>query len=129
MKPIRIVSICTGAHETNPRAFGLALREAERLVREAGRGQPDLIVLPELFAHAVFPVKQWAQAAEDLRGETCARFGRLARQLGAVIVCPLLERVGDRVYSRLNEMCTFVRVDPGMDARKDRQGSGSFWNG
>ncbi|HVO19799.1 MAG TPA: ATP-binding protein [Anaeromyxobacter sp.] len=41
----------------------------------------------------------------------------------------LAQRVGDRVYSRLNEMCTFVRVDPGMDARKDRQGSGTFWNG
>ncbi|HET6440667.1 MAG TPA: ATP-binding protein [Anaeromyxobacter sp.] len=41
----------------------------------------------------------------------------------------LAQRVGDRVYSRLNEMCTFVRVDPGIDARKDRQGSGSFWNG
>jgi DNA replication protein DnaC len=39
----------------------------------------------------------------------------------------LAQRVGDRVYSRLNEMCTFVRLDPGMDARKDRQGSGSFW--
>jgi DNA replication protein DnaC len=39
----------------------------------------------------------------------------------------LAQRVGDRIYSRLNEMCSFVRLDPGMDARKDRQSSGSFW--
>ncbi|HYG67809.1 MAG TPA: ATP-binding protein [Anaeromyxobacteraceae bacterium] len=39
----------------------------------------------------------------------------------------LSQRVGDRIYSRLNEMCTFVKLDPGMDLRKDTQGSGSFW--
>jgi len=43
----------------------------------------------------------------------------------------LAERVGDRIYSRLNEMCTFVKLDPGTDFRKDRFGSGSgdkkFW--
>ncbi|MBK9519079.1 MAG: ATP-binding protein [Anaeromyxobacter sp.] len=37
----------------------------------------------------------------------------------------LAQRVGDRIYSRLNEMCTFVRLDPGMDKRKD--GAGGFW--
>jgi DNA replication protein DnaC len=37
------------------------------------------------------------------------------------------QRVGDRVYSRLNEMCSFVRLDPGVDLRKDTHGSGSFW--
>jgi DNA replication protein DnaC len=40
----------------------------------------------------------------------------------------LAQRVGDRIYSRLNEMCSFVKLDPGMDLRKDTQGSGSFWN-
>jgi DNA replication protein DnaC len=40
----------------------------------------------------------------------------------------LAQRVGDRIFSRLNEMCSFVKLDPGMDLRKDTQGSGSFWN-
>ncbi len=39
----------------------------------------------------------------------------------------LAQRVGDRIYSRLNEMCTFVKLDPGMDLRKDTHGAGSFW--
>ncbi len=39
------------------------------------------------------------------------------------------QRVGDRIYSRLNEMCSFVKLDPGHDLRKDRHGAGSggFW--
>jgi DNA replication protein DnaC len=39
----------------------------------------------------------------------------------------LPRRVGDRIYSRLNEMCTFVKLDPGHDQRKDGAGSGTFW--
>jgi len=39
----------------------------------------------------------------------------------------LARRVGDRIYSRLNEMCTFVRVAPGVDLRKERAGAGDFW--
>ena len=43
----------------------------------------------------------------------------------------LAQRVGDRIYSRLNEMCAFVKLDPGHDLRKDRAGSGSsgLWRG
>jgi DNA replication protein DnaC len=41
----------------------------------------------------------------------------------------LAQRVGDRIFSRLNEMCEFVKLDPKMDLRKDRAGSGSFWSG
>ena len=39
----------------------------------------------------------------------------------------LAQRVGDRIYSRLNEMCTFVKLDPGLDLRKDTHGAGGFW--
>ncbi len=39
----------------------------------------------------------------------------------------LPRRVGDRIYSRLNEMCTFVKLDPGHDQRKDGTGAGGFW--
>jgi len=39
----------------------------------------------------------------------------------------LAQRVGDRIYSRLNEMCSFVRVDPKHDHRKDTRDAGSLW--
>jgi DNA replication protein DnaC len=41
----------------------------------------------------------------------------------------LSKRVGDRIFSRLNEMCTFVKLDPGHDLRKDGAGAGGFWKG
>ena len=41
----------------------------------------------------------------------------------------LAQRVGDRIYSRLNEMCLFVKLDPGVDLRKERAGAGGFWKG
>jgi len=42
-------------------------------------------------------------------------------------VMSLEERVGQRIYSRLNEMCDFVAVE-GPDYRKDAEpGRGSFW--
>ena len=50
-----------------------------------------------------------------------AEFAREAEQM------TLPKRVGDRIYSRLNEMCTFVKLDPGHDLRKDRAGAGDFW--
>jgi DNA replication protein DnaC len=40
----------------------------------------------------------------------------------------LAQRVGDRIYSRLNEMCTFVKLDPGHDQRKSGPASGGFWS-
>jgi DNA replication protein DnaC len=38
----------------------------------------------------------------------------------------LAQRVGDRIYSRLHEMCTFQRLDPGMDVRKEGRGGNLF---
>ena len=54
---------------------------------------------------------------------------RFAREAEAMT---LERRVGDRIFSRLNEMCTFVKLDPGYDSRKDLRTSGSatgLWKG
>lgn len=37
------------------------------------------------------------------------------------------QRVGDRIYSRLHEMCDFQVLDPGMDLRKDRRSGNPFY--
>jgi DNA replication protein DnaC len=39
----------------------------------------------------------------------------------------LSQRVGDRIYSRLCEMCSFQQLDPGMDLRKDRRSGNPFY--
>jgi DNA replication protein DnaC len=38
----------------------------------------------------------------------------------------LARRIGDRIYSRLNEMCTFVKLDPKSDMRLSRSGGGMY---
>jgi DNA replication protein DnaC len=80
--------------------------------------------LATLFATNYFlderesPVKEQPGTRYNTRS---AEFAREAEQM------TLSRRVGDRIYSRLNEMCTFVKLDPGHDLRKDRAGAGDFW--
>ena len=57
-----------------------------------------------------------ARAASS--GPATAEFQRDAEAM------TLPQRVGDRIYSRLNEMCAFVKLDPGHDLRKDRRAPG-----
>src|SRR5512138_335940 len=80
--------------------------------------------LATLFATNYFleerenPVKEQPGARVNTRSPD---FGRDAEAM------TLEKRVGSRIYSRLNEMCTFVKLDPGRDLRKDRAGAGDFW--
>jgi DNA replication protein DnaC len=80
--------------------------------------------LATLFATNYFleerenPVREQPGTRYDTRSRD---FGRDAEAM------TLPKRVGDRIYSRLNEMCTFVKLDPGHDLRKDRAGAGDFW--
>src|SRR5882724_10996626 len=83
---MRIASLSVFSGHGNKNGFSVALRQASKLILEAGRGSPDVIVLPELFAHAA------GAPAEELRGLTVGRLGTLARKLGCMIVCPVLER-------------------------------------
>jgi DNA replication protein DnaC len=79
--------------------------------------------LSTLFATNYFP-EEHASARAEHPGRSVntrsAEFGRDAEAMS------LQQRVGDRIYSRLVEMCSFVKLDPGHDHRKDAQGSG-YW--
>jgi DNA replication protein DnaC len=79
--------------------------------------------LSTLFATNYFPEEQ-APRPREAPGRV-VRTGSAEFQRDAEAMS-LQQRVGDRIYSRLVEMCTFVRLDPGHDHRKDAQGSG-YW--
>ncbi len=72
--------------------------------------------LATLFATNYFleeresPVKE----APGMRNTKAPDFAREAESM------TLSRRVGDRVFSRLNEMCAFVKLDPNQDQRKVR---------
>ncbi len=80
--------------------------------------------LATLFATNYFLEERERPAAETPGRVVRTRTPEFARDAEAMT---LPRRVGDRVYSRLNEMCTFVKLDPGHDQRKHRADAGDFW--
>ncbi len=83
--------------------------------------------LATLFATNYFPEDE-AQPRREQPGGPAGRYANtrspdFQRDAEAMT---LQQRVGDRVYSRLVEMCVFERLDPGHDHRKDAAGSG-YW--
>jgi DNA replication protein DnaC len=82
--------------------------------------------LATLFATNYFLEERDAPARDGPGGAVRTRTPEYAREAESMT---LPRRVGDRIYSRLNEMCTFVKLDPGHDLRKDGAGAGGFWKG
>ena len=90
----------------------------ELISRRFNSGLATLFATNYFLEERESPVKAHPGTRFDTRSRD---FGRDAEAM------TLPKRVGDRIYSRLNEMCTFVRLDPGHDLRKDRAGAGDFW--
>jgi DNA replication protein DnaC len=79
--------------------------------------------LATLFATNYFLEEREAPARDGPGAIVKTRSPDFAREAETIT---LPRRVGDRIYSRLNEMCTFVKLDPHIDMRKDR-GGGGLW--
>jgi DNA replication protein DnaC len=79
--------------------------------------------LSTIFATNYFPEEHAAPRAEHPGGRVNTRSQDFGRDAEAMT---LQQRVGDRIFSRLVEMCSFVKLDPGHDHRRDAQGSG-YW--
>lgn len=80
--------------------------------------------LATLFATNYFLEESEAPARERPGARVHTRTAEFARDAESMT---LAQRVGDRIFSRLNEMCTFVKVDPDQDQRKHGAGAGGFW--
>jgi DNA replication protein DnaC len=91
----------------------------ELISRRFNSGLATLFATNYFLEEGEYPVKE----APGMRNTRAPDFGREAESM------TLPRRVGDRIYSRLNEMCTFVKLDPGHDLRKDGAGAGGFWKG
>ena len=64
MKQVRIVSISVNVESCS--TYEGILQKAEGLILEAAKGSPDIIVLPEAFAHMAYPADEWTDKAEDV---------------------------------------------------------------
>jgi len=97
MKQVRIVSISVNAESCS--TYEEILQKAEGLILEAAKGSPDIIVLPEAFAHMAYPADEWTDKAETVQGKTISRFAKLAKRIGAIIIFPTIERIGKRIFN------------------------------
>jgi DNA replication protein DnaC len=93
----------------------------ELISRRFNSGLTTLFATNYFLTEDQIPRESKAAGPGHLVRTRSAEFGRDAEAM------TLRQRVGDRIYSRLNEMCTFVKLDPGHDLRKDRPSSGGFW--
>ncbi len=90
----------------------------ELISRRFNSGLATLFATNYFLEERESPVREQPGTRYDTRSRD---FGRDAEAM------TLGQRVGDRIYSRLNEMCTFVKLDPGHDHRKHRADAGDFW--
>lgn len=79
-----------------------AIEKHLRLVREAAAKGAQIICLQEIFFGPYFCAEQktkWYEAAEEVpNGHTIRLFQEVAKELGAVIIVPVYEKVGIGVY-------------------------------
>ena len=81
--------------------------EAERLIREASKAQPDVILLPELWDVGFFPKENLKELADPDCSRVKSHMGALSRELGVNIVAGSVACLReDRVY---NTACVFDR--------------------
>jgi len=82
-----------------------------------------------LFATNYFIRAEESPVREEPGRRVTTRSPEFAREAEAMT---LAQRVGDRIYSRLTEMCEFVKLDPGADFRglQPNSGprSGAYWS-
>jgi predicted amidohydrolase len=81
---------------------------AAALVRQAGRSDPRLVALPEMFLYRG-PVSGFRESAADLPGPLTEPFADLARSLGAWV---LLGSLAERSADPLRPYNTSVLLDP-----------------
>lgn len=81
---------------------------AERLIRQAADGSPDVIVLPEVWNTGFFPRADLAALSDRGCAQTQAVIGALARELSVNIVAGSVSNLrGGQVY---NTACVFDRT-------------------
>jgi len=74
---------------------------AERLIREAAKKKADVVCLPELFLSEYFCQSEdheYFKLAEAIPGPTTKSLGKLAKELGVVIIASLFERRAPGLY-------------------------------
>src|ERR1039458_2545241 len=77
------------------------LKKAEKMIRQAAARGAQIICLQELYRTVYFPQYKKTEVcsfAETIPGESTDTFGKLAKDLGVVIIVPLFEKAKNGKY-------------------------------
>ena len=92
----RIATIAFGGDGRTPEE---KRANALRMVDDAAALKPDIVCLPEVFTALGYPCERFGEAAEPVPGPTTEAVGAVARQHGMWIICPIIEKQGERLYN------------------------------
>jgi predicted amidohydrolase len=79
--------------------FERARATALERLEEAALDQPDIVCLPETFTGLGCGEADWFAAAEPVPGPTTDAVGAVARRHAMWVICPILERRGERAFN------------------------------
>jgi beta-ureidopropionase len=82
-----------GATTEEKRGKGLQMLEQASLFR------PDIVCLPETFTGLGLGSAEWIATAEEVPGATTKAAGEIARRHRMYVICPIVQREGERIYN------------------------------
>ncbi|MFH1744366.1 MAG: carbon-nitrogen hydrolase family protein [bacterium] len=68
-------------------------------IDDAATQDPDIIVLPETFTGLGCGQEEWIASAEEVAGPTPTAIAQKAREIGAYITCPIIERRDGKLHN------------------------------
>jgi len=75
------------------------LKSALEWIDRAAFDKPDIIVLPEIFPSTGVGSDEWIETAQPVPGPITEAVGEKARKYNTYIICPMVERKGERIYN------------------------------
>ena len=97
MRQVRVAAI----QSTVSKDTALNLKKTERMIRQAAARGSEIICLQELYRTVYFPQYRKSELngfAETVPGESTRALGKLAKELGVVIIVPIYEKAANGKY-------------------------------
>jgi predicted amidohydrolase len=98
-RSVRVTSISYPGAGAEAGAVERARAEGVAWLERAALDQPDIVCLPETFTGLGRGGAAWFESAEPVPGPTTEAVGEVARRHRMHVICPILERRGDRVFN------------------------------
>src|SRR5439155_17665914 len=99
-RDVRVTSISfAGGGGASEGRYERARAAAVQLLEQAALDRPDIVCLPETFTGLGCGEADWIASAETVPGPTTDALGQVARRHAMWVICPLVQREGEKRYN------------------------------